>query len=37
MIPDAIMRELRQIEVSSVRKMRAPRVGPFTSRLRGPG
>ena len=37
MIPEAVMRELRYIEVSTARKMRSPRVGPFTSRLRGPG
>jgi uncharacterized protein (DUF58 family) len=37
MIPDAVMRELRYIEVATARKMRTPRVGPFTSRLRGPG
>lgn len=37
MIPDTVMRELRYIEVATARKMRTPRVGPFTSRLRGPG
>jgi uncharacterized protein (DUF58 family) len=37
MIPEAVMRELRYIEVATARKMRTPRVGPFTSRLRGPG
>jgi uncharacterized protein (DUF58 family) len=37
MIPDSVMRELRRIEVSTGRKMRTPRVGPFTSRMRGPG
>lgn len=37
MIPEAVMRELRYIEVATARKMRTSRVGPFTSRLRGPG
>ena len=37
MIPDAVMHELRYIEVATARKMRTPRVGPFTSRLRGDG
>jgi uncharacterized protein (DUF58 family) len=37
MIPEAVMRELRYIEVATARKMRTPRVGPFTSRLRGQG
>lgn len=37
MIPEAVMRELRYIEVATTRKMKTPRVGPFTSRLRGPG
>ncbi|HEX9367128.1 MAG TPA: DUF58 domain-containing protein [Vicinamibacterales bacterium] len=37
MIPEAVMRELRYIEVSTARKMRAPRAGPFTSRQRGQG
>jgi uncharacterized protein (DUF58 family) len=37
MIPDAVMRELRYIEVATARKMRTPRVGPFSSRLRGQG
>jgi uncharacterized protein (DUF58 family) len=37
MIPDEVMRELRYIEVATARKMRTARVGPFTSRLRGPG
>jgi uncharacterized protein (DUF58 family) len=37
MIPDAIMRQLRYIEVATARKMRTPRVGPFTSRSRGEG
>jgi uncharacterized protein (DUF58 family) len=37
MIPDAVMRELRYLEVATARKMRTLRVGPFTSRLRGEG
>jgi uncharacterized protein (DUF58 family) len=37
MIPDDVMRELRYIEVASSRKMRNPRVGAYTSPLRGPG
>jgi uncharacterized protein (DUF58 family) len=37
MIPDHVMRELRYIEVRSSRKIRNPRVGAYTSRLRGPG
>jgi len=37
MIPDAVMRELRYLEVATARKMRTLRVGPFTSRLRGDG
>ena len=37
MIPDAVMRELRYIEVSTARRMRAPRAGSYTSRQRGPG
>jgi uncharacterized protein (DUF58 family) len=37
MIPDAVMHELRYIEVATARKMRTPRVGPFTSRRRGEG
>jgi uncharacterized protein (DUF58 family) len=37
MIPDQVMQELRYIEVATARKMRTPRVGPFTSRLRGQG
>jgi len=37
MIPEAIMRELRYIEVATARKMRTLRAGPFTSRRRGDG
>jgi uncharacterized protein (DUF58 family) len=37
MIPEAVMQELRYIEVATARRMRAPRVGPFTSRQRGEG
>jgi uncharacterized protein (DUF58 family) len=37
MIPEEVMRELRYIEVTTSRKMRNPRVGPYTSRLRGSG
>ena len=37
MIPEEVMRELRYIEVATVRKMRNPRVGAYTSRLRGSG
>ena len=37
MIPEAVMRELRYIEVATARKMRTLRVGPFRSRLRGEG
>jgi uncharacterized protein (DUF58 family) len=37
MIPEEVMRELRYIEVTTARKMRNPRVGPYTSRLRGSG
>ena len=37
MIPEAVMRELRYIELITARKMKTARVGPFTSRLRGPG
>ena len=37
MIPETVMRELREIELSTARKMRTMRVGPFTSRMRGPG
>jgi uncharacterized protein (DUF58 family) len=36
-IPDAIMQELHYIEITSSRKMRNPRVGPYTSPLRGLG
>jgi uncharacterized protein (DUF58 family) len=37
MIPESVMRELRYIEVSTARRMRALRVGPYTSRQRGQG
>ena len=37
MIPDAIMHELHDIEITASRKMRNPRVGPYTSPLRGLG
>jgi uncharacterized protein (DUF58 family) len=37
MIPPAVMRELRLIELATARRMRTPRVGPFTSRQRGGG
>ena len=37
MIPAAVMRELRDIEIATARTMRTARVGPFTSRLRGQG
>jgi len=37
MIPEEVMRELRYIEVATAKKMRNPRVGPYTSRLRGSG
>ena len=37
MIPESVMRELRYIEIATARKMRTPRAGSFTSRLRGPG
>jgi uncharacterized protein (DUF58 family) len=37
MIPPAVMRELRAIELVTTRKMRTPRVGPYTSRERGQG
>ena len=37
MIPEAVMRELRYIEVYSARKIRNLRVGAYTSPLRGPG
>jgi uncharacterized protein (DUF58 family) len=36
-IPDAVMRELRYIEVYSARKIRNLRVGAYTSPLRGAG
>ncbi|HEV2986352.1 MAG TPA: DUF58 domain-containing protein [Vicinamibacterales bacterium] len=37
MIPEHVMRELRYIEVSSAKRIRALRLGAYTSRLRGPG
>jgi uncharacterized protein (DUF58 family) len=37
MIPEAVMRELRYIEVYSARKIRNLRAGAYTSPLRGPG
>jgi len=37
MIPTAVMRELRTIELVTARKMRTARVGPYTSRQRGAG
>lgn len=37
MIPHAVMRELRVIELATSRRMRTLRVGPFTSRQRGGG
>lgn len=37
MIPEHVMRELRYIELRSSRRMRNPRLGMYTSRLRGPG
>ncbi len=37
MMPDAVRRELRDLELSTARRMRAARVGPFTTRQRGPG
>jgi len=37
MMPESVMRELRTIELATARKMKTARVGPFTSRLRGPG
>jgi uncharacterized protein (DUF58 family) len=37
MIPEAIMRELRYIEVYTAKKIRNLRVGAYTSPLRGPG
>ena len=37
MIPAAVMRELRYIEVYTAKKIRSLRVGAYTSPLRGPG
>jgi len=37
MIPEAVMRELRYIEVYTAKKIRNLRVGAYTSPLRGPG
>jgi uncharacterized protein (DUF58 family) len=37
MIPEHVMQELRYIEVRAARKTRMPRLGAYTSRLRGPG
>ena len=37
MIPASVMRELRAIELVTARRMRTARVGPYTSRQRGPG
>jgi uncharacterized protein (DUF58 family) len=37
MIPEALMRELRYVEIATARKMRTMRVGPFMSRRRGDG
>jgi uncharacterized protein (DUF58 family) len=37
MIPAAVMRELRYIEVYTAKKIRTLRVGAYTSPLRGPG
>jgi uncharacterized protein (DUF58 family) len=37
MIPEAVMRELRYIEVATGRKIRNQRVGTYQSPLRGPG
>jgi len=37
MIPEAVMRELRYIEVYTAKKIRTLRVGAYTSPLRGPG
>jgi uncharacterized protein (DUF58 family) len=36
-IPEAVMRELRYIEVATARKIRNQRVGTYQSPLRGPG
>ena len=37
MIPEHVMRELRYIEVSTAKRIRNLRVGPYTSPQRGPG
>ncbi len=37
MLPPDIIRELRYIEVFTAKRIRNVRVGPYTSRLRGPG
>jgi uncharacterized protein (DUF58 family) len=37
MIPERVMRELRYIEVASAKKIRTPRLGAYTSPLRGAG
>src|SRR3989440_8150108 len=37
MIPEHVMRELRYIEVYTAKRIRTLRVGPYTSRQRGPG
>jgi uncharacterized protein (DUF58 family) len=37
MIPESVMRELRRLELTTARRMKTPRVGPFTSRRRGSG
>src|SRR4029450_12159940 len=37
MLPDHVMRELRYIEVYTAKGIRNLKVGPYTSRLRGPG
>lgn len=37
MIPEHVRRELRYLEISTARAIRTARVGPYTSRARGPG
>lgn len=37
MLPEALVRELTYVEIVTARKMRTLRVGPYTSRTRGPG
>ena len=37
MIPQRLMNELRYLEISTTRAIRTARVGPYTSRSRGPG